>query len=205
MPGQRLTSRLARVARLDTDVQPILVGYDDSRPAQAALRWAAGEALRNDAVVVVAYAISPVSEWMLAALQIDSDRIRVQRHRELRGPWTQPLRACAVPYQTRLVSGRPGPALLDLARSTHASCIVIGADRHRRLGHWSEGPVQRFVQHHAQRPVVSVPPDTPRFAADRDLEIPSTPPAGDRPPDALGRYALAGGAPPRYGRRVQAF
>jgi hypothetical protein len=58
-----------------------------------------------------------------------------------------------------VVSGRPGPALLRLARATHASCVVIGADRHHHLGHWANGPVQRFIQHHAQRPVISVPAD----------------------------------------------
>ncbi len=186
-------------------MRPILVSYDDSPAARAALQWAVREASRNDAVVVVAYAISPVSEWMLAALQIDCDRIRVQRRRDLRGPWTQPLRASAVPYETKLLSGRPGPALLDLARSKDASCIVIGADRHRRLGHWSEGPVQRFVQHHARRPVVSVPADGPRFAADHDLEIPSKPPAVGWRPVELDRYALAGGAPPPSGRRIETF
>ena len=169
-PGNGVTSRPAGAAHLETDMRPILVGYDDSPPARAALQWAAHEASRNGAVVVVAYAISPVWEWMLAAVQVDSDRIRMQRSRDLRGPWTQPLRASGVPYATRLVSGRPGPALLKLARSTHASCIVIGADRHCRLGHWSEGPVQRFVQHHARRPVVSVPADGPPLAAEDELE-----------------------------------
>lgn len=97
-------------------MRPIVVGYDDSPPPRAALRWAASDASLNDAVVVVAYAFSPVWEWVLAALQIDSDRIRLQRRRDLWGPWTQPLRALAVPYQPRLISGRAGPALLDLAR-----------------------------------------------------------------------------------------
>ena len=140
-------------------MEPIVVGYDDTPPARAALQWAAREAAANGATVIVAHAFSPVFEWVLAALQIDTDRIRLERSRNLRGPWTQLLRAHAVPYRTAVVSGRPGPALLRLARSTDASCIVIGADRHHHLGQWSNGPVQRFVQHHAQRPVVSVPPE----------------------------------------------
>jgi nucleotide-binding universal stress UspA family protein len=140
-------------------VEPIVVGYDDTPPARAALHWAASEAAATGATVIVAYAFSPVLEWVLAALQIDTDRLRSERSRNLRGPWTEALRAHAVPYRTAIVSGRPGPALLRLARSAGASCIVIGADHHHHLGLWSNGPVQRFVQHHAQRPVVSVPPD----------------------------------------------
>jgi nucleotide-binding universal stress UspA family protein len=142
-------------------VAPIVVGYDDTPPARAALDWAAREAAATGATVIVAYAFSPVLEWVLAALQIDTDRLRHERSRNLRGPWTQALRAHAVPYRTTIVSGRPGPALLRLARSAGASCIVIGADHHHHLGRWSNGPVQRFVHHHAQRPVVSVPPDAP--------------------------------------------
>lgn len=136
-----------------------MVGYDDTPAARAALRWAGREAAATGATVIVAYAFSPVLEWTLAALQIDTDRIRLERNRDLRGPWTEPLRAHAIPYRTTIVSGRPGPALLRLARSARASCIVIGADRRHHLGQRLNGPVQRFVQHHARRPVISVPPE----------------------------------------------
>jgi nucleotide-binding universal stress UspA family protein len=159
-------------------MEPIVVGYDDTPPARAALRWAAHEAATNGATVIVAYAFSPVSEWLLAAIQIDTDRIRRKRGQDLRGPWTQPLRAYAVPYRTTIVSGRPGRALVRLARSTHASCIVIGADRHHHLGRWMSGPVQRFLQHHAQRPVVSVPPAPAATPARTARVLPLTAGAG---------------------------
>jgi nucleotide-binding universal stress UspA family protein len=155
---------------------PIVVGYDDTPPARAALRWAAEEAARTGATVIVAHALSPIWEWMLAAFQIDTDRIRLERARNLRGPWTQPLRARSVPYRTMVLSGRPGPALLRLARSTRASCVVIGADPHHHLGHWMNGPVQRFVQHHAQRPVVSVPAGADALADRTSRTTSSAPP-----------------------------
>ena len=140
-------------------MQPIIVGYDDSPPARATLEWTAREASLRHASVLVVYAWSPVREWTLTALQIDTDRLRTQVRRNLRGRWTQRLRAHCIPFETRLVPGRPGPALLRVARSTNAACIVIGADRRHAVVHRNHGPVARFVQRHARRPVISVPPN----------------------------------------------
>jgi len=138
-------------------VRPIVIGYDDSLPSQAAMRWAAREAALRHAWVLVVHAVSPAFEWTLAALQINTDRHRSDLARQLRGPWTNVLRARDVPYGARVVTGRPGAVLLDLARANDAACIVIGASRERRFAHWSDGPVGRFVLHHARRPVISVP------------------------------------------------
>jgi Universal stress protein family len=105
--------------------------------------------------------MSPVQEWVLAALQVDTDRIRSQVHRNLRGRWTQPLRLRHVPYRTVVLSGNAGPALLGLARSSGAACIVVGCDQELTLGHRSHGPVARFIRQHAHRPVVCVPEPAP--------------------------------------------
>jgi nucleotide-binding universal stress UspA family protein len=153
------------LAVLDADerrlltIQPIVVGYDDSRASRAALRWAVREASLRAAPVVVVHVVSSIREWVLAALQVDTDRLRRRAGRELRDVWTAPLRARGVPYTAQVASGRPGPTLLRVARSRRAACVVIGTDHRQRLGVRNDGPVTRYVQHHARRPVIVVPPE----------------------------------------------
>jgi nucleotide-binding universal stress UspA family protein len=139
------------------DTHPIVVYCEEGPSSHAAMEWARQEALRWDARVFVVTAIPPLWEWELAALQIDTDRIRAGLIRRLRGAWTQPLRDSGVNYRTEVLRGRPGPKVLELARREDARCIVVPREELNAWRELTSPGVARYVHRHARRPVVEVP------------------------------------------------
>ena len=99
-----------------------LVGYDDTPASKAALAWAARHVERVPGELVVEYVASSALEWELAALQINANRLRHEFERRLRDEWTAPLREAGVPYETRVLHGRPAEALLRRAEDEATSC-----------------------------------------------------------------------------------
>ena len=95
-------------------------------------------------------------EWELAALQLDTDRMRAAISRRLNGSWTEVLRDQGIDYRTRLVSGRPGPTLLRLAHAADALCIVIAREAPGRVRVLTGAGVAGYLHRHAQRTVVEV-------------------------------------------------
>jgi nucleotide-binding universal stress UspA family protein len=138
-------------------MESVVVGYDDSPPARAALAWAVDHGKRNNAELVVLYVVSSTWEWELAAVQVNPDPIRREIQHLLHGDWTAPVRAAEVPYQTEVAVGRPAEALLATARRHEASLIVLGMTGRGTLGELILGSTGREVAHHALRPIVTVP------------------------------------------------
>ncbi len=138
-------------------MEKIVVGYDHSDAAQAALRWAELQALRTGAQVVLVYVASSIGEWELAAAQIDPDPVRRELQRRLDEEWSESLRKAEVPYRTKLAVGRVADGLMKVARDEHASLLVIGMTPRGTLGELVFGSTQHQLLHHAVRPVVAVP------------------------------------------------
>lgn len=138
-------------------MERIVVGYDDSPAARGALAWAVQHAQRIEAALVIVYVVSSTFEWELNAAQVNTDPIRKEFERRLRGEWTEPVRAAGVRYETQLEVGRPARALLEAARRTEAALIVIGMTARGTLGELVFSSVSHQLFHHAARPVVAVP------------------------------------------------
>src|SRR4051794_2902953 len=98
-------------------MQELLVAYDDSDAARAALAWAIQYAKAADARVVLLYVVSSVGEWELAAVQVNTDPLRRRLGELLDGTWSEPLRQADVPYRTKMVVGRPAEKILETARA----------------------------------------------------------------------------------------
>lgn len=134
----------------------IVVGYDGSDSARAALLFAARQAGTGGSVFIVhAYDLPPDflgwpnydnllserrsrAQATLDALPLDDD--------ELAGP----------EYQIELIGGSPAEAIAHVARVRHADEIVVGA---RGLGRMRAllGSVSHELLHVADRPVVVIP------------------------------------------------
>jgi nucleotide-binding universal stress UspA family protein len=134
----------------------IVVGYDGSDAARAALLFAARQAGPTGRVFIVhAYELPPDllgspnydrilserrdrGEAVLSELPLGSD--------ELAGPQ----------YETELIGGPAAQAIVDVARARHADEIVVGA---RGLGRLRSllGSVSHELLHVADRPVVVIP------------------------------------------------
>jgi nucleotide-binding universal stress UspA family protein len=138
-------------------MERVIVGYDDSPAARGALTWAVDHAQRVGGELIVVFVVSSSFEWELNAVQVNTDPIRKEFERRLRGEWTEPVRAAGVRYETQLVVGRPADALLDAARHNEASLIVIGMTARGTLGELVFSSVSHQLFHRAVRPVVTVP------------------------------------------------
>jgi nucleotide-binding universal stress UspA family protein len=135
----------------------IVLGYDDSAAARAAMTWTCGQAQLTRCPVEVVYVISSVSEWELAAIQVNTDPMRRAFEERLRGPWTEPLRRGGVAFSTHVTTGSPAKELLKRARAVSADLIVIGMTAHGTLTELVTRNTMRELRGHAVRPVVAVP------------------------------------------------
>jgi|HubBroStandDraft_6_1064221.scaffolds.fasta_scaffold1080237_1 nucleotide-binding universal stress UspA family protein len=138
-------------------MQTIVVGYDDSPPARAALSWAAIEADQRRARLLVVYVVSSAGEWELAAAQVNPDPIRREFERLLADEWTAVLRDKGIDYDTRVVVGKVGHALRQVAADADAAMIVVGMTHHGVLTELVASDTEHDLLRHAARPVVAVP------------------------------------------------
>lgn len=136
---------------------PIVVGYDDTPAARAALAWAADYAAAVGGELLVVYVSSAIVELELAAAQIDADPIRRSFEHRLEGEWTASLRQRRISFRTKVVVGRVATELMRLARAEHAALIVIGMTGRGTLGELTFGSAEHELVKHAVRPVVAVP------------------------------------------------
>ncbi len=137
--------------------EKILLAYDDSDAAQAARRWAIQYAQTTSSTIVLLYVVSSLSEWELAAIQVDPGPIRDNFERFLKNEWSEPLRESGIDYETRLLVGRPAESILQCAAAENVSLIAVGMTSRSTVHELIVGTVAGHVLHHARRPVVAVP------------------------------------------------
>jgi nucleotide-binding universal stress UspA family protein len=132
----------------------IVVGYDGSSEAQAALAAAAARAGKGGTVVAV-YASEPASNWLDTPHY--GRAVKIRRERAAKIFEQLPTLALAdVTVEAEVVDGPVPQALAELATLRDADEIAVGS---RRLG-WFRGAlesVSRRVLRIADRPVVVVP------------------------------------------------
>jgi nucleotide-binding universal stress UspA family protein len=133
----------------------VIVGYDGSPPAQAALRYAARRA--GDGRVVAVHAYQPTPDW-LGSPHHDRALNAYQTHgRELLRELEE-RSDLGVELATSLLEGPPARAIVAAADARDADEIVIGS---RGFGpvRGVLGSVSHAVLHEADRPVVVIPAD----------------------------------------------
>ena len=135
----------------------IVVGYDGSVGARAALDYAAAGA--SDEEVVIVYGYGPPADWLgtpnLSGI--------LENRRDLgRRVLDELLPASAHGYATELIGDSPARALVGAARRYDAEQIVVGARGFGRL-HGALGSVSHELLHTTDRPVVIVPGGQERF------------------------------------------
>ena len=133
----------------------LVLGYDESASANAALAATIGLAgeLKASVVVVFGYYVSPLGGQggpdLRAALE------RVGEHALRRA--VADLEAAGVSVTTRLVGHRPADAILDVARETDARMIVVGTEGENPItGAFLGSVVLKLIQR-SKLPLVVVP------------------------------------------------
>ncbi len=134
----------------------VIVGYDGSEPAQAALAYARRRTADGGRVVAV-NAFQPASDWLGAPYYDRAVEAYQEEGREL-------LRSLQEQHQagpelvTSLLEGPPARAIVAAADARDADEIVIGSRGFGPL-RGALGSVSHAVLHEADRPVVVIPAD----------------------------------------------
>jgi nucleotide-binding universal stress UspA family protein len=133
----------------------LVVGYDGSDEAQAALATAVERAGANGTVVAV-HATTPVSSWLGAPYYDTAVEKRQLAGRAILDEVRQHTRAARARIELELLDGSAANALMRVAAARDADAIVVGS---RGLGRVRSavGSVSRAVLQAADRPVLVVP------------------------------------------------
>ena len=141
----------------DQPVDHIVVGVDGSAGSQAAVRWVAELAAEVEATVLAAYVMEPPAEWLPRS---DPQSWTHAAHKKLT-EWSTPLQDAGVAFTTELVEEmHPATALADTARDANAGLIVVGTTRVSNVIGLRLGRFPLQLTHHAELPIVLVPPAT---------------------------------------------
>ncbi|GAB3437514.1 universal stress protein [Phycicoccus ginsengisoli] len=167
----------------------VVVGYDATPAADAAVRWAAVEAERLGSVLTVVCAVELGAGAGLGARAPEA----VRMGRELARRGAQIAHDAAPGAAPARVVGTAGGAAGELvARSASAALVVVGAARARGVA--ALGSVSFGVTLHARCPVVLVPEHADPRLASRDVVVGVDGSRSSRSALDLGaRLALAGG------------
>ncbi|MBX7433670.1 universal stress protein [Mycobacterium sp. Y57] len=143
-----------------SDRPEILVGIDGSPGAQAAIRWAAGEAALRDASITLVHVIAPiVPTWPIETIEAEYAQWQQENAQHLikqaRATIDEVVEGASVPMvrdEIRYDGVVPGLA----AVSRTASMLVLGSRGLGLVGGAVLGSVSRGVLHRADCPVVIV-------------------------------------------------
>lgn len=179
--GRKLVARLAADAGVDTDTRvmvaadhprdarehghcTVVVGYDGSPPARAALAYAARRAAGGGRVVAV-HAFHPAPDWLGEPYyQRALDSYQAHGRELLRSPEEQV--DLGVEVVTSLLEGPPARVIVAAADARDGDEIVIGSRGFGRL-RGVLGSVSHAVLDEAARPVVVIPADAVAPPSDR--------------------------------------
>ncbi|MBM9463824.1 universal stress protein [Aeromicrobium sp. YIM 150415] len=136
----------------------IVVGVDGSRAGAAALRWAAHEADLRGAELHMVHswqidAAEAMGGYAIPWLAMENDaRANAQQ-------WVEdvigPLDQADSPRKLSVVSGMPGPVLVEASRD--AALLVVGTQVHKGLSRVFQGSVSHYCLTHSTTIVVAVP------------------------------------------------
>lgn len=143
----------------------VVLGADDSSTTEAAVRWLQRLCASIPCEIVAAQVIWPPElhgRFGLTEVPMGSEALpedaQATIERELRQR-VAPLEANApVRLLVRPGFGQPATHLLELARREQADVLVVGTHQRRGLDRLRYGSVSMGVLHHAELPVVLVPP-----------------------------------------------
>jgi nucleotide-binding universal stress UspA family protein len=135
----------------------IVLGYDGSPSANAALAHLIELAPRLDATVhvVFGYYISPLGGGEMKELH--KALVRVGEH-EL-GRARADLEAARIPVETHLRSGKPADAILEVADEIDAGLVVVGTRGEGPITGAVLGSVVLKLVQRSRRPMLVVPGD----------------------------------------------
>lgn len=149
----------------------VVVGIDESKASEAALRWAAHHA------VVTGLPLRLVHSWQMSAMGSAAVTAGAAEYLEAAAAdararatrWvldTLGGGAAEIRWTLEVHEGGAGPVLAAVSRD--AELVVVGTHEHTGLRRAVSGSVSHYVLTHAEVPVVAVPAPTTAPAVDDD-------------------------------------
>ena len=141
----------------------VLVAYDRTASAEAALQWVAGLRQTGPCTVVVAYADWPPEEQArfgsvgVSPLTTNPPEMQRLLERDVRQRAHAVLGEADVRVRVQANWGRPELCLADMAQAEGVDLVVTGAHQRHGLARWWNHSVSRGLLHHAPMSVVVVP------------------------------------------------
>jgi nucleotide-binding universal stress UspA family protein len=143
--------RVARGRRIDAGAPArILLGFDGSLDARAAVRtiasraWPEKSAIRVLAVLAPAISASPLLPWTPEQIAQREASVRDWMQKQVEAA-AEELRSSGLAVTQVITAGDPKQALLDEAGGWDADCLFIGARGHNRLVRFMLGSVATAV------------------------------------------------------------
>lgn len=135
----------------------LVVGYDGSEPARAAVTYAA-DRVGPDGRLTIVHATGPLASWLGAPEEMLVTEDRAERGRALLDELMLEAGNALIDtdYELVMVPGPAAEALVHTAQRHDADEIVLGSRGMGRLGSVL-GSVAQHVLHTADRPVVVIP------------------------------------------------
>ncbi|MGD9619917.1 MAG: universal stress protein [Mycolicibacterium sp.] len=139
----------------------IVVGVDDSPPSQAALEWAAKEAVQRNAPLAILYAAAlPLGMWGITAFPIGLPEWQAQIARDILADAERSaaeLTAGSVTVSTEFATVNPTAALVEASKS--AALVVVGSHGRGAFARAVLGSIGMGLVHRAHCPVAVIPDD----------------------------------------------
>jgi nucleotide-binding universal stress UspA family protein len=138
-------------------VSGIVVGYDGSEAARAAIAYAVAAARGRRVIIVHAYEAAPadLAARLRVALEPDREAAGLAVLDEVLLEGNDEL--ADAEWEGRLVAGAPAEAIMRVAEEVDADAIVVGSHGHGRLAALL-GSVSHELVRRAPRPVTIIPP-----------------------------------------------
>lgn len=139
----------------DLAIRTVVVGVDGSPESRSALEWA-GRVVEPGGVIHAVAAISPASELVIAAVQVDSTEMVRKLTDELQNDWTGKLRDDGHSIACNVIEDDPADALMHVARTVDADLVVVGVHAKPRHAPRTIGHVTARLIHQTTRPLAIV-------------------------------------------------
>lgn len=136
----------------------ILVAYDGSEPAKAAVEYALEE--HSDREIVLLRVVDVASGATEAGFNLAQEKLRELRHEvreEISDEVLDQLEESGVEFETEVVFGDPAREIVDYATESEIEGIVIGSHGRKGVSRMFLGSVAEKVVRRAPIPVTVVP------------------------------------------------
>lgn len=134
----------------------VVLGYDQSPGADAALRVAIEIANRFGEELVLVYGAGPPSRGVGEELSAHREAL-LELGREATDSALEKARAAGLDARVELVDAKPADALMQVGDSVDATVIVVGTEGESPLRGAVLGSTPHKLLHVANRPVLCVP------------------------------------------------